>query len=331
MAAGWESVRRSCRERAFGLLALGYVLYVLLGGAVFAALEQAGEVALRRELREVRAAFLDDHRCLREAPLDALLEEVVSAGQHGVSALDDRSEECNSDFTSSLFFVTAFLTTTGYGSTVPLSDQGKLFCVLFCCLGIPLNLLLLSCLTQRLLPWVTRRPLRAARARWGVPPRPRRLALAHALALAGLTGALFFLLPAGVFCGLEGDWSFLEALYFCFISLSTVGLGDYLPGHARGWATRRALELALSCYLVVGLVAVLVVLETFWELPQVRDLVRFFCGPPPGQEGPLRVLPLDEQVFTGDPWTPTAALEDRRPPENDPKQYSPAPVHPCLQ
>uniref|UniRef100_W5M3Y4 Potassium channel domain-containing protein n=1 Tax=Lepisosteus oculatus TaxID=7918 RepID=W5M3Y4_LEPOC len=159
MAAGWESVRRSCRERAFGLLALGYVLYVLLGGAVFAALEQAGEVALRRELREVRAAFLDDHRCLREAPLDALLEEVVSAGQHGVSALDDRSEECNSDFTSSLFFVTAFLTTTGYGSTVPLSDQGKLFCVLFCCLGIPLNLLLLSCLTQRLLPWVTRRPL----------------------------------------------------------------------------------------------------------------------------------------------------------------------------
>lgn len=34
--------------------------------------------------------------------------------------------------------------------------------------------------------------------------------------------------------GIQGDCSLLEAVYFCFGSLSTIGLGDLLPAQGRG-------------------------------------------------------------------------------------------------
>ncbi|XP_066574892.1 potassium channel, subfamily K, member 7 [Amia ocellicauda] len=310
MARNLDSVRNLLKARAFCFLWLGYVLYVSLGALVFMALERPEERALRAEVRALRRGFLRGHQCVRERRLDALLEESLSAGKRGVSVLDAKSQEYNYDFTSALFFVTTFLTTTGYGNTVPLSDEGKLFCIMYCLVGIPLTLLLLACLTQRLLPWVTHRPLQYARAHWGVAPA--RLALYHALALATLISALFFLLPAVAYSCLEPDWSFLEALYFCFISLSTVGLGDFLPGRTHGQAAKQAFEFATSCYLVLGLLAMLLLLETVWELPQMQAVMRLLSIPLPSQQGRLTVLPLDERIFTEDPLPPTTA-EDTSP------------------
>lgn len=48
--------------------------------------------------------------------------------------------------------------------------------------------------------------------------------------LSILIGCLIFLaVPTLVFKEVE-DWSFLEALYFVVITLTTVGFGDYVAG-----------------------------------------------------------------------------------------------------
>ena len=39
---------------------------------------------------------------------------------------------------------------------------------------------------------------------------------------------LILALPSAVFCILEG-WTKLESFYFSMISLSTIGIGDYIP------------------------------------------------------------------------------------------------------
>lgn len=77
------------------------------------ALEQSGETHLVTEVQDLRTTFLNENRCVLEKRLDVLLREVLTAGKSGVAVLEADSDQYNFDFTSSLFFVTTFLTTTG--------------------------------------------------------------------------------------------------------------------------------------------------------------------------------------------------------------------------
>ncbi|TRY55357.1 hypothetical protein DNTS_020904, partial [Danionella cerebrum] len=221
-----------------------YVLFIIFGAVVLMVLEQPEESLLVKEVRELKARFLDNNPCVDEKRLDLFLNNVFSVNKRGVAVLNSESYECNFDFTSSLFFVVTYLTTTGYGTTVPLSDEGRGFCVVYCLVGIPLNMLLLSSLTQALLPWVTHGPIQSLQIFWGLSHN--QAALVHCCFLGFCTITLFFLLPAGALYLLEEHWSYLEALYFCFISLSTTGLGDFLPGRTQSRAARQWLEFATS-------------------------------------------------------------------------------------
>ncbi|CAF90084.1 unnamed protein product, partial [Tetraodon nigroviridis] len=279
MARAWLSAA-AARHRSslyFALLAAGYIAYLLLGACIFSAIELPHEQRLRRQLVAARRDFLSNNSCVSDARLEALLLRALEASNYGVSVLRNDTTR-NWDFVSSLFFSSTVLTTTGYGHTVPLSDGGKAFCVVFCVLGIPVTLFLLSVAVRRLVVLVTRRPVSYLHRRWAVPRA--RLAALHAAGLAALTALLFLLIPAGIFTRLEKDWSFLDSLYFCFISLSTVGLGDYVPGETHSSEDNphpQLYRLAITAYLLLGLLCVLVLMETCSQLPQLRRLSQRFC------------------------------------------------------
>nr|XP_020669025.1 potassium channel subfamily K member 7 [Pogona vitticeps] len=163
-----------------------------------------------------------------------------------------------------------------YGHTVPLSEWGKIFCLFYAAVGIPVTLLFLADLLRLLVPLLSHRPVRYLHARWGLPLGP--VALGHAVALGLATLGLFILLPAIGFWAAEDRWSFLESVYFCFISLSTIGFGNHVPSQGNSGSPAHVLyELSITCYLLVGLLAMAATLETAHQLREVRAVIQFFA------------------------------------------------------
>ncbi|XP_001493898.1 potassium channel subfamily K member 7 [Equus przewalskii] len=266
----------------YGLLVVAQLLVLGLGAAVLQALEGPPALRVQAKLRAERATFQEEYgACLPPGALEELLSTVLAAQAHGVSSLGNGSEARNWDLPSALLFAASILTTTGYGHMAPLSAGGKAFCVIYAALGLPASLALMAALRHCLLPLLSR-PGAWAANRWQLAPTTAALLQAAGLGL--LVAGTFVLLPALVLWGVQGDCSLLEAIYFCFSSLSTIGLGDLLPAHGRSLhpVLYHLGQLALLGYLLLGLLAMLLAVETFSELPQVCAMVKFF-----GSSGPL--------------------------------------------
>ncbi|XP_030053987.1 potassium channel subfamily K member 1 [Microcaecilia unicolor] len=281
----------------FALLLLAYLLYLLLGAVVFSAVELPREDALRRELRELQRHFLREHACLAEPELEGFLRRVLlRASDYGVSVLGNSSGKWNWDFTSALFFASTVLSTTGYGHTVPLSDGGKAFCIIYSVIGIPFTLLFLTAIVQRITVYVTRRPVLYFHLRWGFSKQI--VSIVHAVMLGFIAVLCFFFIPAAVFSVLEEDWNFLESFYFCFISLSTIGLGDYVPGEGYNQKFKQLYKIGITCYLMLGLIAMLVVLETFCELHELKTFRKMFYVKKNKEDDQEHIMEHDQLSFS---------------------------------
>ncbi|XP_048223952.1 LOW QUALITY PROTEIN: potassium channel subfamily K member 1 [Perognathus longimembris pacificus] len=212
----------------------------------------------------------------------------------------------------------------GYGHTVPLSDGGKAFCIVYSVLGIPFTLLFLTAVVQRVTVHVSRRHVLYVHLRWGFSRQ--MVALAHAVLLGVVTVACFFFIPAAVFSVLEEDWNFLESFYFCFISLSTIGLGDYVPGEGYNQRFRELYKIGITCYLLLGLIAMLVVLETFCELHELKKFRKMFYVKKDEDEDQVRIVEEDQLSFSSLAEQAAGAKEAQR--QNEPFAGTPAPDGP---
>ncbi|XP_068010617.1 potassium channel subfamily K member 1 [Melanerpes formicivorus] len=297
--AGSSCVRLVEQHRSawcFALLVLGYLLYLVFGAVVFSSVELPYEDLLRQELGKLKQRFLEDHTCLSEQQLEEFLMRVLEASNYGVSVLSNATGNWNWDFTSSLFFASTVLSTTGYGHTVPLSDGGKAFCIIYSVIGIPFTLLFLTAVVQRIIVYVTRRPVLYFHIRWGFSKQV--VAIIHAVVLGFITVSCFFLIPAAIFSVLEDNWNFLESFYFCFISLSTIGLGDYVPGEGYNQKFRELYKIGITCYLLLGLIAMLVVLETFCELHELKKFRKLFYVKKDKEEDQEQIMEHDQLSFS---------------------------------
>ena len=120
-SSGWcaRAAERHGGALRFALLSAGYALYLLLGAAIFSAVELPYEERLRRDLTRVRREFLEQNACVSDARLEELLARAIEASNYGVSVLQrpgggNRTGQPNNwDFVSALFFTSTVLTTTG--------------------------------------------------------------------------------------------------------------------------------------------------------------------------------------------------------------------------
>ncbi|KAJ7340960.1 hypothetical protein JRQ81_004247 [Phrynocephalus forsythii] len=113
----------------------------------------------------------------------------------------------------------------GYGNLSPTTEVAQVLCIFFALFGIPLNLVLLNRIGQLMLSGVQQCAFRLGeRFQW---QRAANVLTRTCALVVGLL--LFLLLPPLLFTAIEG-WTYEEGFYYSFITLSTIGFGDYVIG-----------------------------------------------------------------------------------------------------
>jgi len=157
-------------------------------------------------------------------------------------------------FPNALLFTITIITTIGYGHIAPKTDDGKMFTIIYALIGMPLLVMFLNnvgeamadgikysysriccrwCRVKRLvserLPGASLRKARKLRDEvYGSETYMPTNQISIPIILSILCILGYLGLGSALFCQWEG-WDISSAMYFCFITLSTVGFGDMVP------------------------------------------------------------------------------------------------------
>ncbi|XP_014851324.1 PREDICTED: potassium channel subfamily K member 10 isoform X1 [Poecilia mexicana] len=210
------------------------VLYLVAGALAFKALEQPFESNQKTSITLEKASFLERNPCVTPTELDAIIKHAIDAVSAGVRPIGETYNSSYWDMGSAFFFAGTVITTIGYGNIAPSTEGGKIFCILYAIFGIPLFGFLLAGIGDQLGTMFVKSILRVEKIfrqkHRQISQTKIRVTSALLFILAGCI--VFVTIPAVIFKHIEG-WTTLEAIYFVVITLTTVGIGDYVAGGNR--------------------------------------------------------------------------------------------------
>ena len=178
-----------------------------------------------------------------------------------------------------LAFLTKCLYHLGYGDISPYTNRGRLFSMVYAVIGIPMTATLLSALVSRWMACIEIMTAYVKRNLGHIRIDQRAAQLLGTLTIIGVSSSIAFILPAFLFAKIE-CWSYFESLYFSFITMTTVGLGDYVPGCSDTWSnstTRLIYKILLTFYFIIGLSFMLLILEMSGRVPETTPSLILSC------------------------------------------------------
>ncbi|XP_068608037.1 potassium channel subfamily K member 3 [Brachionichthys hirsutus] len=196
-------------------LIISILTYLVVGAAVFETLESKQEKSHKRRLEARKYELMRKYNLTKEN-----FEEL----EHVVLQLKPHKAGVQWKFAGSFYFAITVITTIGYGHAAPSSDSGKVFCMFYALLGIPLTLVMFQSLGERI-NMLVRYLLHQAKKCLAM--RRPEVSMANMVTVGFFSCLSTLCVGAMAFSQCEG-WSFLHAFYYCFITLTTIGFGDYV-------------------------------------------------------------------------------------------------------
>uniref|UniRef100_A0A673ZWH3 Potassium channel subfamily K member n=1 Tax=Salmo trutta TaxID=8032 RepID=A0A673ZWH3_SALTR len=218
--------------------------YLLVGAAVFDALESDFEMREKEQL-EAEEKRLQGKYNISEDDYRKLETIIMEAEPHRAGV--------QWKFAGSFYFAITVITTIGYGHAAPGTDAGKAFCMFYAVLGIPLTLVMFQSLGERMNTFV-KSLLKRIKKCCGM--RITDVSMENMVTVGFFSCIGTLCIGAAAFSHYE-DWSFFQSYYYCFITLTTIGFGDFVALQKNRALQRRPLYVAFSfMYILVGLTVI---------------------------------------------------------------------------
>uniref|UniRef100_A0AAV2M5Y5 Potassium channel domain-containing protein n=1 Tax=Knipowitschia caucasica TaxID=637954 RepID=A0AAV2M5Y5_KNICA len=214
-------------------LIVSTLFYLLIGAAVFAALESeaesSGKKVLEEKLQQLKDAYGFTDSDFSQVEKVVLRSEPHSAGRQW-------------KFAGSFYFAITVITTIvqGYGHAAPCTDAGKVFCMFYALLGIPLTLVMFQSLGERINTCVH---VVLSRGKQSLGLLKTDVSMINMVLVGLLLCSGTLCIGAAAFSHFEG-WSFFNAYYYSFITLTTIGFGDFVALQKKDTLQRRMTALS---------------------------------------------------------------------------------------
>ncbi|CAF1531374.1 unnamed protein product, partial [Didymodactylos carnosus] len=251
-----------------------FLLYMFIGALIFSTIERPSEKVIIQEMTTKRNEFLKNFPCVKENEFDIFMDALIDANKHGVDA---RQNTSNWSFSQSFFFAVTVVTTIGYGHVSPLSEIGRIFCIVYAIIGVPMTLILLTIIVRKILILLNKSYLWFRRNYSTNRTSESCLRYIHLSIILFISLLFLFIIPSLIFSYIEQDWNIIDAFYYCFISLTTIGLGDYVPGDKPVQNNRLMYKICITIYLLVGVTIMMLLVSMVSQMPEFR-VVQYFLS-----------------------------------------------------
>ncbi|XP_074663151.1 potassium channel subfamily K member 13-like [Tubulanus polymorphus] len=251
----------------FILLALVMVIYMLSGASVFMFLERENELNERSRYHEALRRFLDNNPRVNETELQNLLKHHADASIAGI--IDDKRERW--DFSGSFYFVGTVVSTIGFGMTTPRTIPGKIVLIFYGFLGCAGAILFFNLFLERIitfLAYILRSIHERELRRKGLmsrDPKGRRGSQVsdddsldswkpsvYWVMIILFLGAVVIACCASAMYYPVENWSYFEAIYFCFVTFATIGFGDYVVSQGAHYDNVHLYRFGNFIFIVLG-------------------------------------------------------------------------------
>lgn len=263
------------------------IVYGLLGAWVFRKLEAGNSSSITNDhqLKDAKEKLLkelwDQNRLEFDKWSTQARKRLDSYEKNFMVELSNTAEWSWDD--SWLFACTIF-TTIGDGNIVPVSMSGRIFCVMYGFLGIPLFNVVASSLVSLItgvLRFLHSANLRRRRQREAEKLKKdedsselqtvnnsQEFHLSLKIVFSMVTA---YLAAGTVLFSLWEEWSSFESFYYCFMTLTSIGLGGYVP--------RNMPHAVFGGYIIVGIVLVIMLFSAMEEeIVQPLDEIKKMVG-----------------------------------------------------
>ncbi|XP_052326717.1 potassium channel subfamily K member 12-like [Oncorhynchus keta] len=259
---GCRSLHLNEDNGRFLLLAILIVLYLLCGAVVFSAIERPSEVQAHGKWNITLFNFSDTFNISLE-DLNSFLREYETAIAAGIRADALRPRW---DFTGAFYFVGTVVSTIGFGMSTPVTVAGKVFLIFYGLLGCAATILFFNLFLERIITLlaVVMKAVRERRIRNSglLPPGIRhdfsacsfpgwKPSVYHVMLILGLSAIIISCCASAMYTPVEG-WAYLDSLYFCFVTFSTIGFGDLVSSQRADYEYQPLYRLANCLFILMG-------------------------------------------------------------------------------
>lgn len=226
-----------------------FLIYLLLGASIFYHIESRLEIErvklAKQERIEINALLHQHYVPSLSHGHDEILGKLTQyCGKSVYNYTEGETDPLKWDFYNSFYFAYTVVSTIGYGNLAPTNMLGRILMIFYGVVGIPMNGILLTQLGEffgHVFVKAHQKYKSYKHGRSDYYPRKltsfetRKVGLAAQIFVYLTPGfVMFIFFPAFLFSHYEG-WSYDEAVYYAFVTLTTIGFGDYVAGQVNNY------------------------------------------------------------------------------------------------